>query len=343
MYFASDNSGPVCPEILHALTRANQAFAPSYGADDITQQAQTRVREKFEAPDATLYLVATGSAANVLALSALSEPWETIFCTADSHIHQDECNAIEFFGGNKLTLVPGDDKINPEALHEEILRQEQRGVHGPQRGPVSITQITEKGSLYSLDELHSLTHVAHEFNLPVHMDGARFANALVALGCSPADMTWKAGIDVVSFGGTKNGCLQLEAVIFFDPGKAREFELRRKRGAHLLSKHRFIAAQMVEYLREDLWLRCARNANARARQLAEGLQKANFTLLAMPRANMVFTKMSRATYQRLKEAGVTFYLWNSMEEGPAEETITARFVCDWFITPEQIDEFLQLI
>ena len=201
MHFASDNSGPVHPEVLAALAEANQGYQMAYGADTLMNEVRDQIRGIFEAPGAAVYLVATGTAANSLALATLSKPWETVFCSPVAHIHEDECNAPEFYTGAKLTLVPGGDKMTPEALTKSIEGEETRGVHGPQRGPVSITQVTERGSVYSLAELQALCGVAKSFGLPVHLDGARFTNALVALNCSPAEMTWKAGVDAVSFAG----------------------------------------------------------------------------------------------------------------------------------------------
>ena len=273
MFFASDNSGPVHPQIMAALAAGNDGYAMPYGADPIMDGVRNRIREIFEAPDAAVYLVATGTAANALALATMSHPWQTVFCSPIAHIQEDECNAPEFYmGGAKLTLVSGGDKMTPEALRASIQGEETRGVHGPQRGPVSITQVTERGGVYSLAELKALCDVAKAFNLPVHLDGARFANAQVALGCSAADMTWKVGVDAVSFGATKNGAMGVEAVVFFDPEKAWEFELRRKRGAHLFSKHRYLSAQMQGYLADDLWLDSAAKANASAAKLAIGLK-----------------------------------------------------------------------
>ena len=245
MIFSSDNYSPVPQQVMDALTEANKGYQPSYGEDSQMKKVRHLMQTIFEAPDAAVYLVATGTAANSLALSTLCEPWQTIFCSPLSHIHEDECNAPEFFSGAKLTLVGDSDKINPTELRKSIRAEESRGVHGPQRGPVSITQITEKGQVYTLSEINEITRIAREFKLPVHMDGARFANALVSLGCTAAEMTWKSGIDVVSFGGTKNGLMGVEGVIFFDPEKAWEFELRRKRAAHLFSKHRYLSAQML--------------------------------------------------------------------------------------------------
>lgn len=342
MYFASDNSGPVHPQIMEALSAANTGFAMPYGADDIMAGVTATLRDIFEAPEAAVYLVATGTAANSLALATMTQPYETIFCSAVAHLHQDECNAPEFFtGGAKLTLVPTDDKMTPEALHSILAAEQTRGVHGPQRGAVSITQVTERGSVYTLEELRALTAIAKEFDLPVHMDGARFANALVRLNASPADMTWRLGVDALSFGGTKNGCMGVEAVILFDPAKAWEFELRRKRGAHLFSKHRYLSAQMQGYLANGLWLNSARQANANAAQLADGLEKAGAAFLHPPQANMIFARFPRAVHKRLHAAGALYYVWEGDLEGDdPNEMLAARLVCDWSITSDQITQFL---
>ena len=194
--------------------------------------------------------------------------------------------------------------------------------------------------MHSLEELRALTAVAKEYDLPVHMDGARFANALVALGCSPAEMTWKSGVDVVSFGGTKNGCMGVEAVVFFDPKKAWEFELRRKRGAHLFSKHRFLSAQMAGYLAEGAWLETAKAANANAAYLAERLRAAGAEFLHEPAANMIFARFPRAIHRKLHEAGARYYLWDGTLDGGDDEMLAARMVCDWSISRDQIDQFL---
>ncbi len=344
MHFASDNSGPVHPEVLAALTEANQSYQMAYGADTLMNDVRDQIRGIFEAPGAAVYLVATGTAANSLALATLSKPWETVFCSPVAHIHEDECNAPEFYTGAKLTLVPGGDKMTPEALTKSIEGEETRGVHGPQRGPVSITQVTERGSVYSLAELQALCGVAKKYGLPVHMDGARFTNALVALNCSPAEMTWKAGIDAVSFGGTKNGLMGVEAVIFFDESKAWEFELRRKRGAHLFSKHRYLSAQMAAYLKDDLWLKSARKANANCARLADGLRALGAEFLHEPQANMVFASFPRNQHKRLHEAGAVYHLWGDTLAGEDDdEMLACRLVCDWSIGSEQIDQFLSLL
>ena len=341
MFFASDNAGPVHPKVMERVIAANTDYAMPYGKDPIMDEVRAQIREQFEAPEAEVYLVATGTAANALALACYTQPWQTIFCSKVAHIEEDECNAPEFYAGAaKLTLVETEDKMTPDALRRAIVARVAGDVHTPQRGPVSITQVTERGGVHSLEELQALTAVAKEYDLPVHMDGARFANALVALGCTPAEMTWKSGVDVVSFGGTKNGCMGVEAVVFFDPKKAWEFELRRKRGAHLFSKHRFLSAQMAGYLADGAWLETARTANANAAHLAEGLRKAGAGFLHEPAANMIFARFPRAIHRKLHDAGARYYLWDGTLEGDDDEMLAARMVCDWSISRNQIDQFL---
>jgi len=342
MIFTSDNAGPVHPQILQHVVAANAGYAMPYGRDEIMDGVRAQIRSLFEAPDAAVYLVATGTAANALALACYTQPWQTVFCAQYSHIQEDECNAPEFFaGGAKLTLIQTEDKMTPAALAQSIARRIGKNVHMAQAGPVSITQVTEHGAVHSLAELRALTAVAQDAGLPVHLDGARFANALVTLGCTPAEMTWKSGVDVVSFGGTKNGCMGVEAVIFFDPAKAWEFELRRKRGAHLFSKHRYLSAQMAGYLAEDLWLDMARRANAACARLAEGLRANGSELLHAPQANMIFTRFARTTHQKLQAAGAQYYVLDGdVDTGPADALLTARLVCDWSMTDALVDEFL---
>lgn len=346
MNFRSDNTGPTHPRVLEALARANEGYAPPYGADPLMDEVRAQVRDAFEAPEAAVYLVATGTAANSLILATLGQPWQTVFCSEVAHVHEDECNAPEFFsGGAKLTLVPHDDGlVDPGALVRAIEAEEVRGVHGPQRGPVTITQATEKGAVYSLDRLAEIGAIARRYGLPLHMDGARFANALVTLGCTPAEMTWKAGVDALSFGGTKNGLIGVEGVIFFDPAHAWEFELRRKRGAHLFSKHRFLSAQMAAYLTDALWLDMAAAANAATVRLLRGLrQKPETRIHGDPRANIIFADWPRAGHRRLHEAGASYYLWSGGLDGDEDEMLTARLVTDWSATEASVDEFLSIL
>ncbi|MEH6644607.1 threonine aldolase family protein [Sulfitobacter sp.] len=342
MFFASDNSGPVHPKIMQRMMEANSGYAMPYGKDEIMEEVREGIRKTFEAPNAAVYLVATGTAANSLALACYTQPWQTIFCAQYSHIEEDECNAPEFYaGGAKLTLIPTDNKMTPEGLAAAIARRPADNVHMAQAGPVSITQVTEFGSVHSLQELRALTAIAKDAGLPVHLDGARFANAAVALDCTAAEMTWKSGVDVVSFGGTKNGCMGVEAVVFFDEAEAWEFELRRKRGAHLFSKHRYLSAQMAGYLQDDLWREMARSANAACARLAAGLRANGAEMIHEPQANMIFARFPRSVHQQLHASGAKYYVLDgdvALVDG--DEMLAARLVCDWSMTDALIDQFL---
>jgi threonine aldolase len=344
MFFASDNGGPVHPSVMAALAAANDGHARAYGTEALMDSVRAQVRQLFEAPEAEVFLVATGTAANSLLLATMCPPWSTVFCAPLAHINEDECNAPEFFtGGAKLTLVPVDNaKLTPAALERAILAEGTRGVHGPQRGPVSITQATEKGTVYTVEEVRALSAVAQTHGLPVHMDGARFANAVARLGCAPADITWRAGVTALSFGGTKNGCMGVEAAVLFDPSKAWEFELRRKRAAHLFSKHRYLAAQMQAYLTDDLWLTMGRQANALADRLAQGLRGVpGVTMAWEPQANLMFFRAPRALHQRLLQAGAYYYVWDGDPmAGNPDDVLMARLVCDWSVGADQVDRFL---
>ncbi|WP_376874287.1 threonine aldolase family protein [Albirhodobacter sp. R86504] len=345
MEFASDNGSGVAPEIMAALFEASNGHASGYGNDEITKRVVERLRQVFEAPMAAVYLVGTGTAANALACATLTDPWGAIFCHRHAHIEADECGAPEFFsGGAKLVLIDGDHgKIDRDAARATISATGQMGVHGVQRGMLSLSNTTEAGTIYTADEVAQLASIAKDFDLPVHMDGARFANALLTSGASPADLTWRAGVDCLSFGGTKNGCMGVEAVIFFDPAKAQEFEFRRKRGGHLFSKHRYLAAQMEAYLADDLWLTLAAKANARAAQLSAGIAALEMCHLTHPtQANEVFAHLPRGTHRALHEAGAHYYLWpfDAPLDGDDTELLGARFVCSWSTTETEIQAFL---
>jgi threonine aldolase len=346
MFFASDNGGPAHPKVMEALIAANQGYASGYGADPIMDEVRAQIRDVFEAPEAAVYLIINGTAANAVLLGTMSQPWETIFCSDCSHVHEDECNAPEFYTGAKLTLVEtADGKMTQDALRQKIIAEENRGVHGPQRGPLSITQVTEKGTIYTLDEIKSLTATASEYGMKTHLDGARFANAVTALDCTAAEMTWKAGVDTVSFGGTKNGALGVEACVIFDPELAWEFELRRKRGGHLLSKHRYLSAQMQAYLTDGLWLDMAQAANARCAQLAEGLRGHNaVTMQFEPQANIIFFDMPSREHKRMLDGGAVYYVMSGDPElGDPEEELMGRLVCDWSMTESTVSQFLDLL
>ena len=348
MFFASDNTAPAHPKVLDAIIRANQGNPHSYGDDPIMDRVRGQVREVFEAPDAAVYLVATGTAANALILATLVDPWNAVFCHREAHIETDECGAPEFYtGGSKLVLIGGEHaKITPAALQRALSATGQVGVHGVQRGMLSITNATENGTVYSPTGVAELAVIAHDDGLPVHMDGARFANAVVAAECSPAEMTWKAGVDALSFGGTKNGLLGVEGVIFFNPEKAWEFELRRKRGGHLVSKHRYLSAQMNAYLEGNLWHDMATAANAAARRLSAGIQKIEGAALMHPtQSNGVFASWPRAGHRRAHEAGAEYHFWPEDRplDGPDEEALPARLMCSWSTTDDEVDRFLELI
>lgn len=342
MFFASDNTSGVPAEIMAALTRANEGYARSYGNDDIMARVTARIRALFDAPDAVVHLVATGTAANALALATLTPPWGAIFCHRHAHIAEDECGAPEFFaGGAKLALIDGPHgKITPEALTESLATTGASGVHGVQRGALSLTNVTEAGTCYTPAEIAALTAIAKQHDLPCHLDGARFANALIATGATPAEMTWKAGIDALSFGGTKNGLLGVEAVILFDPAKSWDLELRRKRGGHLFSKHRFLSAQMEAYLQDDLWLRLARHANSMGQRLSQGIASMNSAALTHPtHANMVFANWEPGGHARLQGGGAIYYDLRPTKEGRE----TARMVASWNTTDDHVDRFLALL
>ncbi len=309
--FSSDNVSGAAPEVLAALAAVNDGPQQSYGADPHTAALERRVAELFERPVRVLP-VATGTAANALALSLLARPYEGIYCTTIAHVMTDECGAPEFYsGGAKLLSLPSaDGRLRPEQLREAVAFARSMGVHHVQPAAVSISQATEWGTVYTAAELGALTVAAHELGLRVHMDGARFANALAHLRCSPADASWRRGIDVLSFGATKNGALAAEAVVLFDLALGAELELRRKRSGHLWSKMRFLSAQLNAYLEDDLWLRHARHANSMAARLAAGLTPLPGVRLLQPaEANELFLALPAGVAAGLRAQGYRFYDW----------------------------------
>jgi len=344
MMFASDNTGPVHPAIMEAVLAANDGSAMPYGNDATTAAARQAVRDLFEAPDTAVEFVATGSVANALALACLAKPWDGVFCHRTAHVEEDECGAPDFYSGAKTILIDGaEGRITPEALEAAIVQCQGRGVHGAQPGPVTITNITERGTVYSLGQIRALSDVARAHGLATHLDGARFANACAALGCTPAEMTWKAGVDAVSFGGTKNGCMGVEAVVMFDPAKGRELELRRKRGGHLFSKHRYLSAQMAAYCADGLWLTMAQAANARMAQLVQGLARVPGAQLCNPApGNLAFIEVPRAAHRRAFAAGAQYYLFpgDGLDAGPEDAALRCRIVCDWSKTSEDVERLL---
>ncbi len=332
MNFASDNAGGVHPRIMAALAAANDGHVPAYGGDRITRAAQDLLREVFDAPDAAVHFVPTGTAANALSLSLLAPGWGKAFCHQDAHIQTSETGAPEFFtGGAKLITVPGiGGKITPEALTEALILNGRDSVHAGQNVALSLTNATEWGTVYGVDEIAALTAIAHAQGIACHMDGARFANALVSLDVAPSDLTWQAGIDILSLGGTKNGCMGVEAVLIFDPALSDEFEFRRKRGGALVSKHRFLAAQVLAWLEGDLWLQMARHANAMAHELALGLSRLpGVRINQRVDTNAVFATVPRELYSRARAAGMSVHLWPHTQDEAGDEPLSIRLVCGW--------------
>jgi threonine aldolase len=329
MNFSSDNVTGMSPEIMAALLAANDGSAISYGEDNYTKQVEAQLSDIFET-EVAAFPVATGSAANALALSVITPSFGAIYCHADSHINVDECGAPEFYtGGAKLVTIAGNHgKISADDLATLLAHSGQGIVHHVQPAAVSITQATEAGTVYRPDEVAAIAQVTHHHNLSLHMDGARFANALVSLGCQPADITWRAGVDVLSFGATKNGAMAAEAVIFFQRDRAESFAYRRKRGGHLFSKMRFLSAQLDAYLTDDLWLKNAAHANRMAAKLATELSALpGVTLFHPVEANELFVQMPEAMVTGLLADGFKFYRW-----GDATPTLIRLVTA--FNTPE---------
>ncbi len=311
MNFGSDNSSGVSPQIMAALEAANVGDAGAYGADAITGRLEGRFREIFET-DVAVHPVATGTAANALSLAVLVPPFGTVFCHEHAHIEEDECGAPEFYtGGAKLVPLAGAcGRIAPDTLEAAIGRFRVGFEHHTQPAAVSLTQATEWGTVYTAAEIGAIAELARRHELALQMDGARFANAIASLGAAPADVTWRAGVDALSFGATKNGAMAAEAVIFFDPDRARDFRYRRKRGGHLLSKMRYLSAQLEAYLADDLWLTNAAHANAMASRLAAGLERVPGARLVCPvQANEVFVQLLSEVADGLLQRGYFFHPW----------------------------------
>ncbi len=312
MFFASDNWAGAHPKIAGSLSRHAEGFAAAYGASDLDKRIEQKFNEIFER-EVAAFFVGTGTAANALALASVNRPGGVSFCHREAHLIEDECGAPEYFtGGARLHPVDGAlGRIDPRLLEKELARFPPGFVHAGQPMAVSITQATEVGTLYCLEEIKAVSDVCKSHGLPLHMDGARFANALVSLGCSPAEMTWKSGIDVVSFGGTKNGCWCAEALVFLNPAQAKDLPFIRKRAAQLFSKTRFIAAQFDAYFEGGLWLDLARHANEMTAKLADHIRASKTMRLAWePQANETFAILKKAEAERLRAAGAVFYDWN---------------------------------
>ncbi len=348
MNFASDNWAGACDQVLDAISAAGRAApSPAYGTDPLTERVEARLAEIFE-HEVTVAFVPTGTAANALSCALFTPPWGAVVAHEEAHLAVDEAGAPEALTGARVLRLPGRrGKLNADDLARR-LAETPTGLHHGTLSLLSLTQANEYGLAHSPAEVSALANVAKQHGMAVHMDGARFANALVRLPCSPADLTWKAGVDVLSFGGTKGGCFMAEAVILFSPERREELAFRRKRAGHLLSKHRLIAAQFDAWLTGDLWLDLARHADAMADRLAQGFEASPFARLAWsPEANEVFVHLPATIARDLTEAGVRFYEWSVAalepdDRPPAGETL-CRFVTSFATTSSEVDHFLALL
>ena len=345
--FTSDNSSGAHPAILDALVAANAGPAAAYGVDEWSRRAERALSQAFER-EVAVFLVATGTAANALALSAITDPWGAILCHEFAHIAADECGAPEFFSaGAKLVGLPGAaGKLTPGALRDALAIMPHGIVKQVQPQALSLSQATECGTLYAPAEIAALADIAHEAGMAVHMDGARFSNAIVALGLTPAEMSWKAGLDVLSFGATKNGALACEAVIFFDPERAENFAYRRKRGGHTLSKGRLLGAQMEAYLKDGLWLDLARKANARAGELEAGLAALPGVRLPWKREiNEIFAILPKPMHARMTAAGARYHPWTpralELAERPVADEVFVRLIPSFATAPKAVAALIE--
>lgn len=335
---ASDNTAGAAPEVMASLTEAASAPAMPYGDDAYTRRLQTLASQVFER-EVAIYPVATGTAANALSLATVSPPYGVVFCHEAAHIEEDECAAPEFYiGGGKLTLLGGDGaKLSAADLRSKLeIDSPAPPIHHAKPAAVSVTQATEVGALYTIDEVRAISEACRDHGLALHMDGARLANAIAALGVSPAEATWKAGVDVLSLGATKNGAFAAEAVVFFDPARAADFEYRRKRGGHLFSKSRFLSAQLVPYFEDNRWLDFAANANRRAAELAAGLRDIDgVSLWRAVETNILFVTIRESLVAALNAAGCVFYTWDAKDG-----TVSARLVTSFNTSAEDVAHVL---
>lgn len=332
-HFASDNYSGICPEAWAAMAEANASHEVSYGNDSWTQRASDLIREIFET-DCEVFFVFNGTSANSLSLAALCQSYHSVLCHELAHIETAECGAPEFFAnGSKVLLLSGaNGKIETGAIHDAVNKR--TDIHYPKPRVLSLTQCTEVGTAYSLDELRAVTAKAGALGLRVHMDGARFANAVASLNVAPKEITWKAGVDVLCFGGSKNGIALGEAVVFFDRELAREFDYRCKQGGQLASKMRFLSAPWTGMLKDGAWLKHARHSNAMAKRLEAGLRGLPQVKISYPvESNAVFAKIPPPAEAKMHERGWKFY--TGVITG-AE----SRLMCSWDTTLEDVDCFV---
>jgi threonine aldolase len=347
MIFASDNWSGASEPVIAALAEAARRGGPAYGADEVTKAVEKRFAEVFE-HQVAVFLVASGTFANLLSLSAFARPGGIVLGHRESHINVDETGATEALAGSKIVALEAEQgKISAAALQTAVAR-ESHGYHSGQITTLSLTQLTELGAAYTPAEVAALTKIAKGAGLAVHMDGARFANALAALKVSPADMTWRAGVDVLSFGGTKNGCVAAEAVIFFDPKHARDAGYVRQRAGQGFSKNWFIAAQLAAYLENDHWLDLARHSNSMAARLVAAIRGSKRARLAFePAGNEVFVIMENGVDEKLKAAGAIYYPWPAdslpVAERPGAGETMVRLLTGWQTTAAEVDRFAEIV
>ncbi|KGF69568.1 threonine aldolase [Hoeflea sp. BAL378] len=348
MIFTSDNWAGAHPAIAASLSAHSTGFAAAYGTSDLDRKVEASFNEIF-GREVAVFFVGTGTAANSLALSAVSKPGGVSFCHREAHVIADECGAPEFFSqGSRLVPVDGaEGKMDPALLEAEIARFPKGFVHGGQPVAITLTQATEAGTVYTADEIRAISKIARAHGLPLHMDGARFANGLVALNLTPAQMTVDLGVDIVSFGGTKNGCWCAEALVFLDPGMATQVPFIRKRAAQLFSKSRFIAAQFDAYFEGGLWLDVARHANAMAARLQAGIEASTRTRLAWRSpANEIFPIVPKDLASDMAAKGAMFYEWSpprSARHLVGEGETMLRLVTSFATTEDQVDRFVDLL
>jgi threonine aldolase len=309
--FRSDNESPVAPQVWQALEEANRGEARAYATDQWSLRLDAAFSELFET-ETTVLPLATGTVANSIALACVTPPWGSVFCHTEAHISRDESGAPEFYGnGLRLVLVDGDDgKIDAGDLGPAIRRTEGHGIHSHVPSTLSLTQSTETGTVYQPDELAALNRIALDLGMSTHLDGARFANAVAGLGCSPADSSWRAGVQMLSFGASKNGCVAADALLIFGRPELLETAQRlRKRGGHLLSKMHHVSAQLLAYIEDDLWLRLAAQANAQAANFAQAASQHSSAKVEFPvEANEVFIRWTEAGFKELEQAGIQFLM-----------------------------------
>ena len=349
MIFASDNWAGASDKVIEAVARAARAGGPAYGGDDLTAAVTRRMSDLFKR-EVAVFFVATGTAANALALANFARPGGVAFCHRGAHVLTAEAGATEFFsGGTRVFGIDGvDARLDPAGLEAALGRYPDNAPHEGQPVAVSLANLTELGTAYTAADVAALSGVARSRGVAVHMDGARFANAVAATGATPAELTWKAGVDVLSFGATKNGCIAADAVVFFDPDRARDFPFARQRAGHTFSKSWFVAAQYEAWLDDGHWLELARHSNAMAARLAAAVEASPHSRLAVrPAGNEIFAVLTREVDARLRGAGAEYYEWPAddiaPEMRPGADEVLVRLIASWRTTAADVDGFASLL